>query len=218
MQVIHDCWNDQIPAAHFPVMLALSNHSERLMIANSLAVLCVRETQPTPFLLDYLTSLCITILEPCIRIFTDTSQVCSRRLVPRASCLAIQASRYLFNGSGAEFTAWCALNTLELCLNPPTDSSRAIARLWKSHAFSVFIASARLWFCELLQTRSQFSEAFPQWDLTPWIPFPQTLLKRAVLTVDLMIDLAPHIRLRAMTFYPPLSQIFQSDPSYPKLF
>lgn len=87
---------------------------------------------------------------------------------------------------GSEFSARCALNVLHLCLDAPFDPSRAVLKLSKSHAFSVLISSARLWFYdEILQIRPRFDEVFPQTGLPPSIPFPDTLLRRAVLLDDL---------------------------------
>jgi hypothetical protein len=184
MQVLRSCWNDQIPACDFPAKLAVSDSSELLTVASSLIDLCSSDSDPTPFFLDYLTSLCVSLPDPCMSIFTDPSPSSSRGLLRLLS----RSGDTLFNSmdAGSEFSARCALSALELCLDPPLDSSHAIVLLCKSHAFSVLIASARLWFYdEILQIRVSFDEAFPQSDLPLSIPFPRTLLRRAVLIDDL---------------------------------
>jgi hypothetical protein len=125
---------------------------------------------------------------------------------------------------GSQHSALCALNSLRLALEDEDAHCRIFKTLAQSRQFCLLIASARLWFYdEILALRPLFSERMLVLRVISSIPFPATLLQRAVCFDDLIEDLLftrheilPSVvsMLTFWDFAPHLSRFIQQETVY----
>ena len=186
MEFIRECWNNRISPELF-INQAIQQPRDFLNnVVSGLLDLCGKQYEPNPLFLDYLVQLFTSNPQLCMSTFSDTSKVNNLGLIR----LILHNGDILFNNLEirTDFSARCAFNALKICLqHPVTDVAvNAISKLSESPTFSVLIASARLYFNnDVVSIRGLFNQIVPPIDLPPSIPFPMTLLRRAMMESNL---------------------------------
>lgn len=186
MDFIRESWNNRVPPQDFLSEIQKQQKDYIFNVVVGLIDLCGHPYEPIPLFLQYLVQLFNSIPQICMTSFLDPSRVNSFGLIR----LIINCGDALFNNLeiGTDFSAKCAMNALKICLEHPNKeiAYEAISKLSETPTFSVLIASARLFFNdEIILLRSLFTQVVPQSDLPPSIPFPITLLRRAMLEDNL---------------------------------
>ena len=186
MDFIRESWNNRVTPQDF--ILEVQQHPKDyiLSVIIGLIDLCGHQYEPNPLFLQYLIQLFDSIPQISMTSFFDPSKVNLYGLIR----LILNCGDELFNNLeiGTDFSARCAINALKICLEHPDKeiSLEAISKLSESPTFSVLISSARLFFNEdVISLRNIFTQVVPQSDLPPSIPFPITLLRRAMLEDNL---------------------------------
>ena len=185
MEFIRESWNRRSTAEEFLDGVKSQFIAPNIMdVVSGLVNLCGSDTEPNPLFLKYLEVLCVKISDPCMNCFAEYERYNQHGLVRLLDHCGDRLFERLEIGN--EKSALWALNALKLCLESDFDTSKAIARVSDSGHFAVLIASSKLWFNDqIVALRRLFEEKVPQSDYPPSIPFPQTLLRRAMLVDDL---------------------------------
>ncbi|OHT06143.1 hypothetical protein TRFO_25932 [Tritrichomonas foetus] len=186
MEFIRESWNNRVTPQDFLKDVQQHPKDFIMSVVIGLLDLCGKQYEPNPLFLQYLIHLFFAAPQLCMNTFLDLTKVNSFGLVR----LIINCGDTLFNNLeiGTDFSARCAFNALKICLQHPISdvAISAISKLSESPTFSVLIASARLYFSsEVISLRAHFNQVVPQSDLPPSIPFPMTLLRRAMLESNL---------------------------------
>lgn len=186
MDFIRESWNNRVSPEDFQLEVQQQQKDFILSVVIGLVDLCGNQYEPNPLFMQYLVQLFNSNLQLSMSVFFDPSKVNLFGLIR----LIIHCGDVLFNNLeiGTDFSARCAMNALKICLEHQNKelSYEAVTKLSESPTFSVLISSARLFFRdEIISLRELFTQIIPQSDLPPSIPFPITLLRRAMLEDNL---------------------------------
>lgn len=182
MDFIRECWNRRDSPDDFFAQIQIQTPECLINSIICLFELCGLHFERNPLFLQYLQKLFNEKPEICMEYFLDTSKINNVGFIRFIQ----EYGDTLFNSIeiGSEFSARCALNALTICLNYEDKkiANLSINKLAESPKFSVLIASARLFFySEVESLRELFTQVVPELDLPPSIPFPITLLRKAIL-------------------------------------
>lgn len=186
MELIRESWNKSLSPSDFVEICKRTPDDDILeSIVKHLLNLCSDEKSTNPLFFQYLVSSFTALGDKYLDVFTNIDEYNKIGII--RLCISNGDQFFIDVPLGTEHTARPALNLLKVCLtSTPVDLCvSAINKLAENPLFSVLIASARLFFNdEVQQMRPLLNERFPPIDLPPSLPFPITLLRRAMLTND----------------------------------